>query len=167
MRDRLDPTFKELEEGTRLTREEQLKRASIPQKRFKILESLRPPFLDGYPLGPIQRLKVWWWSGHYSQLKKIRDGYPIQEDEPDSERYQGVPDDGVWQNLNPASTAGIVYSEAERNSEGGVLNRLKKALGITGSESPWATFKAKVQSLRKQDPDVREYRDHVDSQRTV
>ncbi|KAJ1028745.1 hypothetical protein NDA16_001910 [Ustilago loliicola] len=58
-----------------------LQRSSMQQKRFKLLESLRPPFLDGYPLGPWQKLKMWWYSGHYSQVKELRDGYLIERDE--------------------------------------------------------------------------------------
>lgn len=58
-----------------------LQRSSMPQKRIKLLESLRPPFLDGYPLGPWQKIKMWWYSGHYSQVKELRDGYLIEQDE--------------------------------------------------------------------------------------
>ena len=62
-----------------------LQRSSIPQKRIKLLESLRPPFLDGYPLGPWQKIKMWWYSGHYSQVKELRDGYLIERDEDEDE----------------------------------------------------------------------------------
>ncbi|SPO24707.1 related to UPS1 - mitochondrial intermembrane space protein that regulates mitochondrial cardiolipin levels [Ustilago trichophora] len=62
-----------------------LQRSSMPQKRFKLLESLRPPFLDGYPLGPWQKIKMWWYSGHYSQVKELRDGYLIERDEDEEE----------------------------------------------------------------------------------
>lgn len=62
-----------------------LHRSSMPQKRFKLLESLRPPFLDGYPLGPWQKIKMWWYSGHYSQVKELRDGYLIERDEDEDE----------------------------------------------------------------------------------
>ncbi|SPO23000.1 related to UPS1 - mitochondrial intermembrane space protein that regulates mitochondrial cardiolipin levels [Ustilago trichophora] len=62
-----------------------LQRSSMPQKRIKLLESLRPPFLDGYPLGPWQKIKMWWYSGHYSQVKELRDGYLIERDEDEDE----------------------------------------------------------------------------------
>ena len=67
-----------------------LQRSSMPQKRIKLLESLRPPFLDGYPLGPWQKIKMWWYSGHYSQVKELRDGYLIErdEDEDDTAHYR-------------------------------------------------------------------------------
>ncbi|SNX83373.1 related to UPS1 - mitochondrial intermembrane space protein that regulates mitochondrial cardiolipin levels [Melanopsichium pennsylvanicum] len=70
------------EQASSLSRDQGvLQRSSMPQKRIKLLESLRPPFLDGYPLGPWQKIKMWWYSGHYSQVKELHDGYLIERDE--------------------------------------------------------------------------------------
>ncbi|KAI3486879.1 hypothetical protein L1887_49517 [Cichorium endivia] len=41
-----------------------------------------PPFLDVLiRSGPWQKLKMWWYSGHYSQVKELQDGYLIERDE--------------------------------------------------------------------------------------
>ncbi|CDW97620.1 hypothetical protein [Sporisorium scitamineum] len=106
-----------------------LQRSSMPQKRIKLLESLRPPFLDGYPLGPWQKIKMWWYSGHYSQIKELRDGYPIERDEDEDEgaasgrscqrresNEGGTADDGSdeTQNAQDASSRPLRFRGAEQ-----------------------------------------------------
>lgn len=144
-----------------------LQRSSIPQKRIKLLESLRPPFLDGYPLGPWQKIKMWWYSGHYSQVKELRDGYLIERDEDEdvsvdsaytsssgsssSEddtsdeplRFRGTEQEGPWAELSGRKGKGAVYSDQDRNAEEGVLNRLRTRLGLPLLEQPSADSKPK------------------------
>ncbi|KAJ9478396.1 Protein UPS1, mitochondrial [Pseudozyma hubeiensis] len=138
-----------------------LQRSSIPQKRFKLLESLRPPFLDGYPLGPWQKIKMWWYSGHYSQVKELRDGYLIERDEDEDEaggsrrsvqprsstlvsdhaqdntiRFRGAEQEGPWAELSGRKGKGAVYSESDRNVEEGVLNRVRARFGLPLLQPP-------------------------------
>lgn len=146
-------TRSQLEDGssedrfsTSTTREEELQRSSIAQKRFKLLESLRPPFLDGYPLGPWQKLKVWWYSGHYSQVRVLKDGYPIErdldeqhtatiQDAPspqtcDTDRFRGAAQDGPWAGFSGRKGKGTVYSEHEWDADQGVLNQVRRRFGL-------------------------------------
>ncbi|GAC76485.1 hypothetical protein PANT_22d00050 [Moesziomyces antarcticus T-34] len=140
-----------------------LQRTSMPQKRIKLLESLRPPFLDGYPLGPWQKLKMWWYSGHYSQVKELQDGYLIERDEdedvdPESKRsrqatesssdgsssgetelrFRGAEQEGPWAELSGRKGKGAVYSDQDRNMEEGVLNRVRSRLGLPLVQPPAA-----------------------------
>ncbi|EPQ26538.1 uncharacterized protein PFL1_05860 [Pseudozyma flocculosa PF-1] len=178
-RDRLDPTFRASPQQ-QLTKDEQFRRASIPEKKLKILESLRPPFLDGYPLGPLQKLRLWWWSGHYSQVKAIRDGYPIVSDDEEAKhadglagdgdsggvglvgggggsgereerRYRGEPDESVWRNLSGEAGQGVVYSDVERSAEGGIIYRLRKRLGLRPEAGPGLLARAR-ERLRSLSP---------------
>ncbi|CCF53671.1 hypothetical protein NDA11_001825 [Ustilago hordei] len=108
-----------------------LQRSSMPQKRFKLLESLRPPFLDGYPLGPWQKLKMWWYSGHYSQVKELRDGYLIERDEDEDGSSDGH-----------RSPQRAVSADGSSNSEPGSTNTDDVAAPMyfrgTEQEGPWA-----------------------------
>ncbi|PWZ00748.1 hypothetical protein BCV70DRAFT_200008 [Testicularia cyperi] len=138
------------------SKETELQRSSMPQKRFKLLESLRPPFLDGYPLGPLQKLKVWWYSGHYSQVKMLQDGYPIEREEDEDEEeeemdgqnmqgprktglkrrkkeqemFRGAEQEGPWAEISGRKGKGAVYIDQDRNEEEGVINQVRKRFGL-------------------------------------
>ncbi|KAF6767103.1 PRELI/MSF1 [Kalmanozyma brasiliensis GHG001] len=142
-------TRSQLGEDATLAREEEaqgvLQRSSMPQKRFKLLESLRPPFLDGYPLGPWQKIKMWWYSGHYSQVKELRDGYLIERDEDAEEamrdaegrlRFRGAEQEGPWAEISGRKGKGAVYSDQDRNVEEGPLNRVRARLGLPLLQPP-------------------------------
>lgn len=107
-----------------------LQRSSMPQKRFKLLESLRPPFLDGYPLGPLQKLKMWWYSGHYSQVKELRGGYLIERDEDEEDSSESG-----HSSKRSAATDGTIRN---RGSEG--TNDVTPPMRFHGAEQegPWA-----------------------------
>lgn len=145
-RSRLDADLAAKQPATSPTREQQLQRSSISQKRFKLLESLRPPFLDGYPLGPWQKLKVWWYSGHYSQIRRLEDGYPIERDQDDQptvsntdssssegsgpEVFHGTCPDGSWAELSGRKLKGAVYSNQEWDVDKGVVNQVRRRFGL-------------------------------------
>ncbi|TKY86681.1 hypothetical protein EX895_004321 [Sporisorium graminicola] len=132
-----------------------LQRSSMPQKRFKLLESLRPPFLDGYPLGPWQKIKMWWYSGHYSQIKELRDGYLIERDEDEDDAAAG---EGPSRRrlANEGSAA-----ESGSDGTGGAQEAACQPLRFRGAEQegPWAEFsgrKGKGAVYSDQDRNVEE-----------
>ncbi|CBQ71739.1 conserved hypothetical protein [Sporisorium reilianum SRZ2] len=111
-----------------------LQRSSMSQKRFKLLESLRPPFLDGYPLGPWQKIKMWWYSGHYSQIKELRDGYLIEQDE-DEDEGTASGRSSRRRSSNEGSTSGSGSDET-----GNAEDAASQPLRFRGAEQegPWA-----------------------------
>lgn len=129
-----------------------LSRTSMPQKRFKLLESLRPPFLDGYPLGPLQKMKMWWYSGHYSQVKELRDGYLIERDEEEED-------------VDPARRHSSQSASAATGSSSALESGADRAEGTSirfrgaEQEGPWAELsgrKGKGAVYSDQDRNVEE-----------